>query len=61
MVSKLSKLVTYLLLLGNTATKDHYIVSDKQESDHAMVQATTTNCNYCFFDDASVSYTESRN
>ena len=61
MVFKLSKLVTYLLLLGNSSTKDHYIVSEKQETDHAMVKASASECKYCFFDDAAVTYTESKN
>jgi hypothetical protein len=62
MVSKATKLITYLLLTGeNVTSKDQYLVTEKQESDHAMVKATSSTCKYCFFDDASNTYSDSGN
>jgi hypothetical protein len=55
------KLVTYTLLLSSSTCKDHYIVDEKQHTDHAMVQASSSDCKYCFFDDTAQSYTESNN
>jgi len=40
---KTSKLITYLLLLGENVTgKDQYMVTEKQQNEHAMVKASTS-------------------
>ena len=61
---KASQILTYILLFGenkNVTAKDQYMITEKQESDHAMVKAASSTCKYCFFDDASNSYTDSGN
>jgi len=40
---KASQIITYLLLLGENVTgKDQYMITEKQESEHAMVKASST-------------------
>lgn len=47
--------------LATVLGKDHFIVMQPQLSDHAMVEASSTACNPCFFNDATNSKNPSGN
>ena len=47
-----------LFLTGSTLNaKNHYVVGQKQKTDHAMVQAATPTCELCFFNDGDSDHT----
>jgi len=60
LVNTLSKLIT-LVALGVVNAKDHFIVEAPMQNEHPLVQASTSICELCFFNDAAEYGQDSKN
>ena len=54
LLDKVTKYGILAIFLSDSTSnaKNHYVVGEKQQSEHAMVQASTPTCELCFFNDS---------
>ena len=58
-INKVTKAV--VLAFGYAHAKDHFIVEEPMGQEHPIVQATSTTCELCFYNDQTYQINDSQN